>query len=70
MPTSCKDAIAAWEKANECPAAEAKEVKLIAKIPFIERMDDSLNGLEACEYLGLSTNDIEKIIPLPKLKNL
>ena len=33
-------------------------------------MDDKLNALEQCEYLALSTNDIEKIIPLPKLKNL
>ena len=70
MPTSCKDAIKKWEEANGAVAAEAKEVKLFAQIPFIERMDDSLNSLENCEHLALSTNDIEKIIPLPKLKNL
>lgn len=33
-------------------------------------MDDSLNQLENCQHLGLSTNDIEKIYPLPKLKQL
>ena len=33
-------------------------------------MDDSLNQLESCEKLSLSTNQIERIINLPKLKNL
>ena len=33
-------------------------------------MDDSLNSLEACERLCLSNNEIERIIPLPKLRNL
>ena len=33
-------------------------------------MDDSLNQLENCEKLSLSTNQIERIINLPKLKML
>ena len=33
-------------------------------------MDDSLNQLEQCEKLSLSTNQIERVLPLPKLKNL
>ena len=33
-------------------------------------MDDSLNHLEACEQLSLSTNAIERMLALPKLKNL
>ena len=33
-------------------------------------MDDSLNTLENCQKLSLSTNQIERIINLPKLKNL
>jgi Leucine-rich repeat (LRR) protein len=33
-------------------------------------MDDSLNQLEACQKLSLSTNAIERMIPLPKLKSL
>ena len=45
--TSCKDAIKNWEAKNETPAAEAKTVKLYAQIPAIEKMDDSLNQLEA-----------------------
>ena len=33
-------------------------------------MDDSLNQLEMCQKLSLSTNSIERMIALPKLKNL
>ena len=33
-------------------------------------MDDALNTLENCSKLTLSTNAIERIIALPKLKNL
>ena len=39
-------------------------------IPYITCMDDSLNLLENCEKLSLSTNAIKKMIPLPNLKNL
>ena len=68
--TSCRDAIKNWEAKTGQVAAEAKEVSLICQIPFIDTMDDSLNTLEACEKLSLSTNQIERIINLPKLKNL
>lgn len=33
-------------------------------------MDDALNQLEACQKLSLSTNAIERMIALPKLKSL
>ena len=68
--TSCRDAIKNWEAKNNAVAAEAKEVALFAQIPFIDKMDDSLNQLENCEKLSLSSNTIERIINLPKLKNL
>ena len=68
--TSCRDAIKNWEAKTGQVAAEAKEVSLICQIPFIDKMDDSLNNLENCEKLSLSTNQIERIINLPKLKNL
>ena len=68
--TSCKDAIKNWEAKHEQPAAEAKTVKLYAQIPPIEKMDESLNQLEAWEHLSLSTNAIDRMISLPKLKNL
>ena len=68
--TSCRDAIKAWEAKTGSMAVEAKEVKLICQIPPIDKMDDSLNSLEQCEKLSLSSNLIERIISLPKLKNL
>lgn len=70
MPTSCKDAIKNFEARTGQNAAEATEVKLICQIPSIDKMDDSLNQLEACVKLSLSTNAIERMIALPKLKNL
>jgi dynein light chain 1 len=71
MPgTSCKEAIKNFETKSGQNAAEATDVKLIAQIPPIDKMDDSLNQLEACQKLSLSTNAIERMIPLPKLKSL
>ena len=54
--TSCRDAIKNWETKTSQIATEAKEVSLICQIPFIDKMDDSLNSLENCEKLSLSTN--------------
>ena len=71
MPgTSCKDAIKNFETKSGQVAVEATEVKLMCQIPPIDKMDDSLNQLEACQRLSLSTNAIERMIALPKLKNL
>eukprot|EP00794_Sanderia_malayensis_P020426 gene20426-22439_t len=79
--TTIKDALAKWEEKNGMKAAEAKEVKLYAQMPPIEKMDASLSTLTACEdvyliwriflrKLSLSTNGIEKIANLNGLKNL
>ena len=71
MPgTSCKDAIKNFETKSGQNAAEAVEVKLICQLPPIDKLDDALNQLEACQKLSLSTNAIERMIALPKLKNL
>lgn len=71
MPgTSCKEAIKNFETKTGQNAAEATEVKLICQLPPIDKMDDSLNQLEACQKLSLSTNAIERMIALPKLKSL
>ena len=67
---SCRDAIKRWEEKTGQTAAEATEVSLICQNPFIERMDDSLNQLESVEKLSLSTNSIEKMINLPKLRKI
>ena len=67
-------AIKAWEAKNEGQsAAEATVVKLYAQIPPITKLDASLNSLVECEHLSLSTNAIDKMVPLngmPKLKIL
>uniref|UniRef100_A0A8C5E0N4 Dynein axonemal light chain 1 n=1 Tax=Gouania willdenowi TaxID=441366 RepID=A0A8C5E0N4_GOUWI len=51
-------------------ASEAKEVKIYAQIPPLEKMDAALSTLTNCEQLSLSTNCIEKISNLNGLKNL
>lgn len=68
--TTCAKAIQLWEERNGMKADEAETVKLYCQQPPIDRMDDSLNSLEACRYLSLSTNSILKMTPLSKLKNL
>lgn len=68
--TTIKDALAKWEEKNGMKASEAKEVKLYAQMPPIEKMDASLSTLSACTMLSLSTNCIEKIANLNGLKNL
>ena len=67
---SCRDAIKKWEEKTGQPAAEATEVNLCCQNPFIERMDDALNTLENVEKLSLSTNCIDKMINLPKLRKI
>ena len=43
---------------------------LYAQEPPIKKMDASLTTLKACKHLSLSTNNIEKIIPLAGMDNL
>ncbi|KAG7304031.1 hypothetical protein JYU34_010956 [Plutella xylostella] len=54
-PTTCKDAIALWEKAHGAAAAEAREVELQFQWPPVEKMDAALSTLTACEYWTLLT---------------
>jgi dynein light chain 1 len=68
--TSCKEAIRRWEAATGLTPAEATEVKLICQIPPMDKMDESLNQFENSTKLSLSTNAIERMIALPKLKQL
>nr|KAF6391799.1 dynein axonemal light chain 1 [Pipistrellus kuhlii] len=68
--TTIKEALARWEEKTSQKPSEAKEVKLYAQIPPIEKMDASLSMLANCEKLSLSTNCIEKIANLNGLKNL
>ncbi|XP_026526849.1 dynein light chain 1, axonemal [Pseudonaja textilis] len=68
--TTIKEALAKWEEKTGQKPSEAKEVKLYAQVPPIEKMDASLSTLVNCEKLSLSTNCIEKIANLNGLKNL
>ncbi len=68
--TSCTNAIKAWETKTGESAAEAVKVDLYAQNPPIGKLDNSLNGLENCEHLALSTNSIDRFIPLPSMKKL
>ncbi|KAK3741832.1 hypothetical protein RRG08_018532 [Elysia crispata] len=65
-----KDALKQMEDDTGVKAKDAKVVKLIGKIPMIDKMDASLSQLEVCEQLSLSTNRIEKIANLNGLKKL
>ncbi|XP_040598710.1 dynein light chain 1, axonemal isoform X2 [Mesocricetus auratus] len=68
--TTIKEALARWEEKTGQRPSEAREIKLYAQIPPIEKMDASLSTLANCEKLSLSTNCIEKIANLNGLKNL
>ena len=68
--TSCREAIRKWEEKSGTPPAEATEVSLIGQVPPIDRIDDSLNQFENCVKLSLSTNAIDRMVSLPRLKNL
>jgi dynein light chain 1, axonemal len=68
--TTCAKALQAWAAKEETPLEEAKIVKIYAQIPPINKMDNSLNQLVACEQLSMSTNAIDRILPLPGLKAL
>mmetsp|Transcript_110439 Transcript_110439/g.276470 ORF Transcript_110439/g.276470 Transcript_110439/m.276470 type:complete len:187 (-) Transcript_110439:163-723(-) len=72
MPgTACQKAIQIWSEKNEgANPEEAEVVKLMCLSPPIEKMDSSLNTLVNVRHLSLSTNTIDKMIPLPALKNL
>ena len=51
-------------------AEEAEVVKLYCQIPPIQKMDNSLNTLKNCTHLSLSTNSIDRLIPLAGMKKL
>ncbi|SBT74900.1 dynein light chain 1, putative [Plasmodium malariae] len=53
-----------WEQKNGKIIKEEEEVSFICHIPLIEKLDNSINTLEKCKRLSLSTNRIEKLIPM------
>ncbi|XP_075987274.1 dynein axonemal light chain 1-like [Anticarsia gemmatalis] len=69
-PTTCKEAIARWEKERNESAAEATVIELQFQWPPIEKMDGALSTLVACEKLSLSSNTIDKIAGIAGMRNL
>ncbi|SCO71274.1 dynein light chain 1, putative [Plasmodium vivax] len=59
-----------WEQKNGRKISEEEEVSFICHIPLIEKLDNSINSLEKCKRLSLSTNRIEKFVPMSGLKNV
>jgi len=68
--TTCKQAISNWQTKTGLDPATAEKITLICQMPPMKKMDNKLNDLTACTHLGLSTNCIDRIQPLPGLKNL
>jgi len=72
MPgTTCQKALQIWQEKNDGAAFEEAEViKLLCMNPPIEKMDTALHQCAGVKHLSLSTNCIDKMIPLPTLRNL
>merc|ERR1711998_813576 len=74
--TSCRDAIKAFESNMDrnkegVKSDEVKYVKLYGMYPPITKIDPAaLSTLKACEQLGLSSNNIDKIGNLAGMENL
>ncbi|KAI8429671.1 hypothetical protein MSG28_000243 [Choristoneura fumiferana] len=68
--TTCKEAIARWEKEKGESAVDALVVELQFQWPPIEKMDGALSTLVACEKLSLSSNMIDKIAGIAGMRNL
>ena len=68
--TTIKGALARGEQKTGQKPSEAREIRLYAQIPPVEKTDASLSTLSNCEKLSLTTNCIEKTANLNDLKNL
>ena len=68
---SLREAIRKWEQKSGITPQEATEVNLMCQLPNpLERLDNEINQFENCEKLSLSTNSIQQIVPMQRLKNL
>ena len=71
MKTSFSKAIQQWEENNGRNASSAEVIKLNFTIPPIDKLDAQIiQTLTNCRQLSLSTNCIEKMVPITGLKNL
>ena len=58
--TTVKEALARGEEKTSQKPSAAREIKLYAQIPPVEKMDISLSTHSNCEKLSLTTNCVEK----------
>ena len=72
LATSFGKALQQWEEANGSQnPSEAEVIKLTFINPPIDKMDTALiSTLVNCRQLSLSTNCIEKMVPIASLRNL
>ena len=68
---TCAKALNKWEEQNGVAPSEAETIKLIMQIPLLEVIDQTVLGtLNKCVYLSLACNAIDKMRPMPPLRNL
>ena len=71
MKTSFAKAIQMFEETSGQNASEAEFVKLNFTVPPIDKLDAAIiSTLTSCRHLALSTNCIEKMVPITTLKRL
>lgn len=69
--TTIANALKAWEKQHEKAAEGATDINLCFQQPPISKLDSkTLGGLKSCEKLSLSTNMIDRMVPLAGLNKL
>jgi dynein light chain 1, axonemal len=69
--TTISAALKNWEAKEEGRVAvEAVKLELYCQTPPIAKLDSSINSCVECEHLALSTNCIDRLIPLPGLTKL
>ena len=71
MKTSFAKAIQLLEESSGQTASESEHIKLNFTVPPIDKLDAAiLSTLTNCRHLSLSTNCIEKMVPITGLKRL
>ena len=69
--TTLAQALKTWETANpDVPLAEADYIKLYCQQPPINKLDNSISVCGNCERIALSTNNIDRMVPLTGMSKL
>ena len=69
--TTLAQALKNWEAANpETPVADAEYIKLYCQQPPINKLDNSTSVCGNCERIALSTNNIDRMVPLTGMNKL